>query len=104
MTSLARAHLAPPVPVGLVAFVDDEDPDRALFVIPLSELAIPEGLTAAERAIVEAVFQDLPTQEIAERRGKSIHTINNQLAAIYKKLGVSSRHELIQRCGRPREP
>ncbi|MGO1412713.1 MAG: response regulator transcription factor [Microbacterium sp.] len=36
----------------------------------------------------------LTTKEIAERHGVSPHTVNNQLAAIYRKFGVTRRAEL----------
>ena len=39
-------------------------------------------------------------REIAERRRASVNTVGNQLAAIYGKLGVSSRHELVARLSR----
>jgi DNA-binding CsgD family transcriptional regulator len=52
------------------------------------------NLTAAERLIVELVVSGLSNRAIAERRGTSVSTIANQLASIYKKLGLASRAEL----------
>ena len=33
--------------------------------------------------------------EIAARRGTSVRTVSNQLAALYRKLGVRGRSELV---------
>jgi DNA-binding CsgD family transcriptional regulator len=57
-------------------------------------------LTPAERDVVELVASGCTNREIAKRRGSSVHTVANQLAAIYGKLSVSSRHELIARLSR----
>jgi DNA-binding CsgD family transcriptional regulator len=61
---------------------------------PLAEL------TPAEREVVELVASGCSNREIAERRRASVNTVGNQLAAIYGKLGVSSRHELVARLSR----
>src|SRR4051794_3409073 len=52
------------------------------------------ALTAAENAVMELVISGLSNRAIGERRGTSPSTIANQLAAIYKKLGLASRAEL----------
>jgi DNA-binding CsgD family transcriptional regulator len=61
---------------------------------PLAEL------TPAEREVVQLVASGCSNREIAQRRRASVHTVGNQLAAIYGKLGVSSRHELVARLSR----
>ena len=48
-------------------------------------------LTPAEIAVARRLLAGDTTAEIARRRGVSEHTIENQLAAIYRKLGVTSR-------------
>jgi DNA-binding CsgD family transcriptional regulator len=54
-------------------------------------------LTPAERAVASAALEGLSTVEIARRRKSSPRTVVNQLAAVYRKLGVSSRAELAAR-------
>jgi DNA-binding CsgD family transcriptional regulator len=54
-------------------------------------------LTEAERDVVIHVMGGLSNAQIAERRGASTRTIANQLAAIFRKLGVGSRAELAAR-------
>lgn len=61
---------------------------------PLAEL------TPAEQRVVELVASGCSNREIAERRRVSVHTVGNQLASVYGKLGVSSRHELVARLSR----
>ncbi|MEY2932679.1 MAG: Bacterial regulatory protein luxR family [Pseudomonadota bacterium] len=52
-----------------------------------------EGLSKAETEVVRAALAGLTNEEIAVTRGRSIFTVQNQLAAAWRKLGVSSRHE-----------
>lgn len=64
-------------------------------------LALGE-LTRAEREVAVLVAEGLSSQAIAAQRGRSVRTVENQLAAIYCKLRVSSRAELVvklSRCG-----
>lgn len=56
-----------------------------------------EGLTEAERAVALDALAGHSNQAIAERRGSKMRTVANQLAAVYRKLGVSSRAELAAR-------
>ncbi|MCK6552168.1 LuxR C-terminal-related transcriptional regulator [Myxococcota bacterium] len=69
---------------------------EALLVItyPLDAVIARAELTPAERAIVEALLAAKATAEIAAERGRSERTIANQIASIYRKLGVGSRAEL----------
>lgn len=53
------------------------------------------GLSRAESAVVRAASTGLTSAEIAAHRGSSVFTVQNQLASAYRKLGVSSRGELV---------
>ncbi|MCA9631916.1 MAG: helix-turn-helix transcriptional regulator [Myxococcales bacterium] len=57
-------------------------------------------LTAAENEVTELVAQGLTNAQIAERRQASERTVANQLQSVFRKLGVSSRSELIVKLGR----
>jgi len=52
-------------------------------------------LTFAEQAVFSALLSGQSNQEIAASRGRSLRTIANQVAAIFQKLGVGSRAELV---------
>ena len=57
----------------------------------------PPLLTEAEREIALAVCQGRTNAEVAARRGVSARTVANQVASLFKKLGVGSRTELAAR-------
>lgn len=59
------------------------------------ELARPARLTDAEAQIAALVLRGASGAEIARARGVSQRTIANQLASIYRKLGVCTRAELV---------
>src|SRR6478736_967050 len=51
-------------------------------------------LSRAERAVLDGMLGGQTNEAIARARGTSVHTVGNQVASIFKKLGVSSRAEL----------
>jgi DNA-binding CsgD family transcriptional regulator len=65
--------------------------------LPVDHAELPTCLTATERDVITLVLEGQSNQEIAEARGASYRTVANQLASIYKKLGVASRTELVAR-------
>jgi DNA-binding NarL/FixJ family response regulator len=56
--------------------------------------ASPERLTRAERAVAAAAARGASNEDIARERRTSTRTVANQLASIYRKLGIASRAEL----------
>jgi DNA-binding NarL/FixJ family response regulator len=68
--------------------------------LPAESLDVDLRLTAAEREIVAGVLSGRSNAAIAQARRTSTRTVANQLAAIYRKLGVFSRWELAARAGR----
>ena len=54
-------------------------------------------LSVAENDVAADAAAGLSNAAIARKRGRSTRTIANQLAAVYRKLGVSSRSELAVR-------
>ncbi len=67
-----------------------------LFQTSLSALALHE-LTQVERLLVRHLLLGDRTRDIAAHRAVSARTVANQMAALFRKLGVSSRGELIAR-------
>jgi DNA-binding NarL/FixJ family response regulator len=57
----------------------------------LDELALPRAV----REVAELVVAGLSNREIAERRGVSVRTAENQVAALYRHTNTRSRGELI---------
>ena len=90
--------LAPPEDLSVFRFtIESEDYVLLTFGLPDKVVRPPnlERLTQTERAIVRLVLHGYSNSGIAQVRGKSASTIANQLYAIYRKLGVNSRRELM---------
>jgi len=58
---------------------------------------LPSILTRAEADIVRAVLRGASNAEIAGVRGRSVRTVANQIASMFRKLNVGSRSELYAR-------
>jgi PAS domain S-box-containing protein len=58
----------------------------------------PAGLTRREAAVAERLAQGDSVSQAASRLGISSNTVRNHLKAVYRKLGVHSRVELVVRC------
>jgi DNA-binding CsgD family transcriptional regulator len=85
-----------PLPKGVSVTAVSIGGVRGLVIdIPAQCAELPTGLTEAEREIVTLLLEGRSNQEIATLRGRSYRTVANQLAAIYRKLSVASRAELI---------
>lgn len=53
-----------------------------------------DRLSPAEADVARDAAAGLSNEAIAKRRGRAVRTIANQLASVYRKLGVGSRAEL----------
>ena len=82
---------------------DDADADLAVILEPVQSrelaplIAAALGLSERERAVTELVAHGLPTDAIALRLHISPWTVQDHLKAIFEKVGVSTRGELIAR-------
>jgi DNA-binding NarL/FixJ family response regulator len=92
-----RALPAAP-PGGLVAY--ELESGRILFVLPLSAKQLGD-LTAAEQEVATLLLDGRDNAGIAKERGTSLRTTANQVASIFRKLGVSSRAELAAKVYSP---
>jgi len=57
-------------------------------------------LTTRERQVLQLLTSGLSTTAVAERLGLAPKTVTNHAAAVFAKLGVSSRAEAVQRARR----
>lgn len=62
---------------------------------------VPRGLTLAEANVAQLIVAGRSNREIAALRGSRERTVANQVASVFRKLGVSSRSELIAALPRP---
>jgi DNA-binding CsgD family transcriptional regulator len=72
-----------------------EGDDMAVLSFPLSGVALPECLSAAERDVALGVIAGKSNAQIAAARGTSARTVANQVASLFEKLGVRSRQQII---------
>lgn len=70
--------------------------DYRYLVLDVAPAVAVAGLTAAEVAVTKLVCAGCSNREIARQRRTSANTVGNQLAAIFAKLSVSSRFELVE--------
>lgn len=61
-----------------------------------------DGLTGAQKEVLDYVLQGRTEAEIATALGNSPHTIHTHLKAIFQRLGVHSRAELLLKVLRKR--
>jgi DNA-binding CsgD family transcriptional regulator len=71
------------------------EPARASELVEL--IADAYGITAREREVTELIAQGMPNAEIAARLYMSPYTVQDHLKAVFEKLGVSSRGQLVAR-------
>jgi DNA-binding CsgD family transcriptional regulator len=76
---------------------------KAILTAPMAtrtrSLETSEGpaalLSSSEAEVAKLVAQGFMYKEIAQRRGTSQRTVANQLAAVFQKLGIGGRQELM---------
>ncbi|MFC6883987.1 MULTISPECIES: helix-turn-helix transcriptional regulator [Actinomadura] len=61
----------------------------------LPVVAALHDLTARERTVVEHAMAGLPAKQIARRLDLSPYTVNDHFKAVYRKVGVAGRDELL---------
>lgn len=108
MAPRERLDLEIPPPHGLVAHRFDVAEDEfAMLDWARPDGIAPAGLTRAESEVLALVIAGLSNVEIARARGRATRTIANQVATIFRKVGVGSRLELFAlqaRAWPPRSP
>ncbi len=97
--SRGRPAPAPPpirAPAGLrVLLFTAGGEEFALLEWPVGAPAPPGRFAAAEGEVLRLLAAGLSNAEIARARGRSARTVANQVARIYRKLGVRSRLQLF---------
>jgi DNA-binding CsgD family transcriptional regulator len=91
---LHAAHVDASDPLsGAVAVVIT--PARAPDLAPL--IALAYRVTAREQDVLQFIARGLTTAEMAQRLGISQHTVRDHVKALFQKVGVRSRTELVAR-------
>ena len=101
-----RADLGESVPRATLRGSDIGLADLETFLAPITarkaELDLSE-LSPRQQAVLDCLRTGASSPEISRKLGISVHTANNHIKAIYRKLGVHSAKLLIARLG-PTEP
>lgn len=85
---------APRPPPGLQALQSD-DGDVVILSFAIPEGERPSALSPVESEVVALLLKGYSNREIARLRGTSVRTVANQVASVFRKLGVRSRLELV---------
>jgi len=84
------------VPTAPFELLEGVNVSVGLAMARLAPVAAPPGsLTDAEQAIVAGIVDGKRIATIAHERGTSPRTVSHQITSIYKKLGASSRREVL---------
>jgi DNA-binding NarL/FixJ family response regulator len=82
---------------GSVSFIRHGDIDLQVIGIARPDRRLADVLPAAELEVVRYLLEGRCYADMAKRRGTSERTIANQIAAVFKRMKVSGRSELLLR-------
>jgi DNA-binding NarL/FixJ family response regulator len=82
---------------GSLSFVSTPFGEVQVIGIPRPGRRLLGVVPAAELEVISLLIEGCCYAEIAKRRGTAERTIANQIAAVFKRLNVSGRSDLIQR-------
>lgn len=78
-------------------FVGGDASDLRVIGLPRPDRRLQQTLPPAELAVIRLLVEGLSYQDIASARGTATRTIANQITAVFRRLQVSGRNELVQR-------
>jgi DNA-binding NarL/FixJ family response regulator len=65
--------------------------------VPRPEQPLRRLLPPAELSVIGSLVEGLSYEEIARRRGTSTRTVANQITAVFRRMRVSGRNQMLQR-------
>lgn len=94
--ALPEVHVEPPEGLRSSRLrVDSEE--YVVLSYPVVGPSLPVSLSPSEREVALLVAHGLSNADIARARGVSRNTVANQIASLFRKLGVGSRLELARK-------
>lgn len=94
----ARAARVPSLrAVGTLSFIEVGGSLRRAVSIVRPDFELARMVPPAELAVVRSLIEGAPYEEIAKGRGTSARTVANQITAVFRRLKVSGRSELLLR-------
>ncbi len=97
MLAASAAHAPTVTFAACSTFVTREDRELRVIGISRPDRHLSTVLPCAELAVIRCLIEGLSYQDIAKRRGTSTRTIANQITAVFRRLRVSGRNDLVQR-------
>lgn len=92
----ARAARIPSLrAVGRLSFVERGGSMQRVVSIARPDLELHRLVPPAELAVIRLLIEGAPYEEIALRRGTATRTVANQVTAVFRRLKVSGRNELL---------
>jgi DNA-binding NarL/FixJ family response regulator len=82
---------------GSLSFLNHGGVPLKLISVPRPDLPLKGVLPPAELSVVRSLIEGERYEEIAQRRGTSTRTIANQITAVFRRMKVSGRNELLIR-------
>lgn len=96
MLSAVAARSQDPTATGALSYLTTE-PALRVISIRRPDAGLELSLPPAELAVIRCLVEGASYEEIARRRGTSTRTIANQITAVFRRLRVSGRSELLLR-------
>ena len=97
MLSALASRAQHPGAAGALSYLDDEQASLRVISIPRPDGPLESTLPPAELAVIRSLVEGVSYAEIARRRGTSSRTIANQITAVFRRMKVSGRSELLLR-------
>jgi DNA-binding NarL/FixJ family response regulator len=97
MLSATSARVMDPTATGALSYLGDEQASLRVISIARPDIPLESALPSAELAVIRSLVEGVTYAEIARRRGTSTRTIANQITAVFRRMKVSGRSELLLR-------
>jgi DNA-binding NarL/FixJ family response regulator len=97
MLAARAANETRPATVKCSSFIGGDERELRVLGAPRPDRHLTRVLPSAELAVIRRLVEGLSYVQIARERGTSTRTIANQITAVFRRLRVSGRNELVQR-------
>jgi DNA-binding CsgD family transcriptional regulator len=97
LMQVARAACERSLAAGSISFVSSAIGDLQVIGVPRPDRHLVGNTPAAELEVARLFFEGASYVEIAQSRRTALRTVANQLAAVFKRMAVSGRNELVHR-------
>jgi DNA-binding NarL/FixJ family response regulator len=82
---------------GSLSQLRDGEDELQVVSVPRPDHRLTNRLPPAELDVVRRLIEGLPYSDIARQRGTSMRTVANQITAVFRRMKVSGRNDLLMR-------